>query len=119
MKNFINKHRLIVASGIAFVLIVAVAVISQVVDFTPPDVRAGIELMEQGRLEEAVAQFDAAIRSEPICAVAYANRAKANTLLGRNGDSERDVEIAVEQGFDRNSLEKEIATLKQQASVSP
>ena len=96
---------------------VAVGILSQSINFTPPAVNAGVKLMEQGRLEDAIAKFDAAIRAEPICAPAYANRAKAYVLLGRDTDAQRDIETAVAQGFDLNTLEEEIAVLKQQFSV--
>lgn len=44
---------------------------------------AGIKLQDQGRLEEAVAEFDEAIRINPELAAAYNNRAMACGEMGQ------------------------------------
>ncbi len=44
MKGFIKRHRyLVVASGVSLVLVVAVGILSQNINFTPPAVNAGVK----------------------------------------------------------------------------
>ncbi len=118
MKGFIKRHRYLVSGiGASLLLLIVIASLGLSLDFTPPLVKNGVELMEQGRLEEAIAKFDEAIHGEPICAKAYANRAKAYILLGKEAEAQRDIDTAVAQGTDRGALERDIEALKQQSSA--
>jgi len=67
-----------------------------------------------GQTETSIEDYNEAIRLDPQYAPAYAGRAKAQTLLGKDAEAEQDVEKAVELGFDRSSLEEEIQELKSQ-----
>ena len=73
---------------------------------------AGLHLQEQGRLEEAIQDYDEAIRLDPQDADAYINRALAYTLLGKDAEANRDVDRAVELGINRSVLDSEIERLK-------
>ena len=118
MKGFIKRHRYLVSGiGGSLLLLIVVVNIGLRLDLTPPLVKDGVELMEQGQLKEAIAKFDEAIHAEPICAKAYANRAKAYMLLGKEAEAQRDIDTAVAQGTDRGALERDIEVLKQQSSV--
>ena len=118
VKNVVKNHRnLSIAFGVGFVVLVFAASLGMALNPLPPKVNDGVALMEEGRLDEAIAKFDEAIRADPICAEAYANRAKAYILLGKDAESRRDVETAIAQGFDRSVLEEEIESLRQQFSA--
>lgn len=73
---------------------------------------AGLEFQEQGRLQEAIAEYDEAIRLNPEYTLAYANRARVYTMLYMDTEAEQDVNRALELGFDRELLDKEIELLK-------
>ncbi len=118
VKNIVKNHRnLSIAFGVGFVVLVFAASLGMALNPLPPKVNDGVALMEKGQLEEAIAKFDEAIRAEPVCAEAYANRAKAYVLLGRDAETQRDVDTAIAQGFDRSVLEEEIESLRQQFST--
>ena len=51
---------------------------------------AGVELQEQGRLEEAIAEYDEAIHLDPKYALAYSNRGSAYGDLGQHQRAIRD-----------------------------
>ncbi len=118
MKTFVKNHRHVsIAFGVGFVVLVFAASLGMALNPLPPKVNDGVALMEEGRMEEAIAKFDEAIRAEPVCAEAYANRAKAYVLLGRDAESQRDVDTAIAQGFDQAVLEEEIESLRRQSST--
>ena len=56
--------------------------------------------------------YDDAIILDPQDTVAYPNRARGNTLLGRDPQAQQDIVRAVELGFDRVRLEGTIQRLK-------
>jgi tetratricopeptide (TPR) repeat protein len=60
----------------------------------------------------ALQDFDEAIRIDPRYANAHAGRAWAHTLMGDDGAAEEDAGRAVELGFSRAALEREIERLK-------
>lgn len=62
---------------------------------------AGVELQQQGRLQEAVAEYDEAIRLDLQYAEAYCNRALAYALFGRDAEAQLDIARATELGFDK------------------
>ncbi len=74
---------------------------------------AGAEHQEAGRLAEAIEDYDEAIRLDPQLALAYANRAVAYTLLGRDAEAQQDVDRAVVLGIDPAALRSEIERLRQ------
>ena len=65
---------------------------------------AGVELNIEGRLEEAVAEFDEAIRLGPQYAQAYADLAIAKTILDLDFEANEDAYQAIMLGFDRTPL---------------
>ena len=67
-----------------------------------------------GQPERGVQDHTEAIRLAPGLAPAYANRAYAYTLLGRDAEAQKDVARALELGVDRAALETEIERLKSQ-----
>ena len=114
MKNIVNNHRnLSIGFIVGLVALVIAASLGMTLNPLPTKVNDGVALMEEGRLEEAIAKFDESIRADPVCAEAYANRAKAYLLLRRDAESRRDVDTAKAQGFDRSVLEEEIQSLRQ------
>ena len=56
---------------------------------------AGVELDLEGRFEEAIAEYDMAIRLDPQLASAYVNRGKAHNELGQYHLAIRDLDEAV------------------------
>ncbi len=54
------------------------------------------------------------IRLDPLYAEAYASRARAYTILGKDVEAEQDVERLVELGIDPGSLMAGIEELKEQ-----
>lgn len=56
---------------------------------------AGVELQEQGRLEEAIAEYDEAIRLDPQDAVVYYNRGFAYDDLGQHQRAIQDYDEAI------------------------
>ena len=58
--------------------------------------------------------MDEAIHLDPQLALAYANRARAFTLLGKDAEAQQDADRAVELGFDRAVVEEEIERLKRE-----
>ncbi len=56
---------------------------------------AGVELQEQGRLQEAIAEYDEAIRLDPEYADAYINRGVAYFNLGQLERAIRDFDEAI------------------------
>jgi len=57
---------------------------------------AGVELQEQGRLEEAIGEYDEAIRLDPQYALAYTNRGAAYAYLGEYQEAIADFTRAIE-----------------------
>ena len=64
----------------------------------------GNNFAKQGRLQEAIAEYDEAIRLDPQDALAYANRTRAHTLMSMDAEAEQDFNRAVELGFDPDAL---------------
>ena len=56
---------------------------------------AGAELQEQGRLEEAIAEYDQAIRLDPQYVLAYFNRGVAYHGLGEFQQAVEDLDEAI------------------------
>ena len=82
-------------------------------DFDLIYVRRSTAYLHLGDTERAISDFDAAIQRAPKSAAgAYAGRAKALALRGRDAEAQEDVERAVELGLDRTFLEAEIEDLK-------
>ena len=75
---------------------------------------AGVELQDEGRLEEAIAEYDQAIRLVPNLGEAYGGRALALAAIGKDSEAKQDAERAVELGVDRALLEEAIEELKKQ-----
>ena len=69
---------------------------------------------EMGKYQRAVMDYDAAIRSNPLYALAYAHRAMVYTYLSRDTEAGYDVEKAADLGYDRVTLEREIEAIKSQ-----
>jgi Flp pilus assembly protein TadD len=67
-----------------------------------------------GQYEQAIEDLGQAVLLNPQESLAYANRARAHTLLGQDTEAQQDLEKAVELGFDRESVEVEINRLKSQ-----
>ncbi len=56
--------------------------------------------------------YDEAISLDPQLALAYANRAVANTLLGNDAAARRDADRAIQLGFDSALINEGIEWLK-------
>ncbi|MFQ5917545.1 MAG: tetratricopeptide repeat protein, partial [Candidatus Binatia bacterium] len=69
--------------------------------------------LDLGQYERAIQDLDQAIRLNPLLVLAYADRALAHTLVGRDAEAEKDIDKAVALGFDRALLEKEVEREKQ------
>ena len=67
-----------------------------------------------GQLQQAIANYDEAIKFDPGSALAHANRALAYTILADDEAALQDVDRAAELGFDRSRLEADIEGLKSQ-----
>ena len=91
---------------------------SQAIRLDPEDAWAygnrGGSYLELGQIERAIEDLDESIRLSPNDAIGYAIRANAYTLLNMDSAARQDIDRAVELGFDRDSLEEEIAGLKAQ-----
>ena len=83
---------------------------------TNKHVQLGIQLAEQGRPQEAIVEFDEAIRRNPQHADAYKNRALAYTVLGNEVKAEKDVELALELGIDPGEMEVAIQDVRNRQS---
>ena len=78
---------------------------------------SGVKLFEQGRPEEALAEYNEAIRlnpQHPYVPLAYASRAMSYTLLGNDPEAHQDIGRAVELGYDPRLLLRAIDKLKDQ-----
>ena len=60
-----------------------------------PTTNRGIAKNDLGRHDEAIADYDEAIRLKPDYAEAYNNRGKANISLNRADEAHRDFETAI------------------------
>ncbi len=58
------------------------------------------------RIEEAIAEYDEAIRLNHRFLEAYVIRAMDYTLMGKDTEAQQDVARAVELGFDRTLLKR-------------
>ena len=67
-----------------------------------------------GQYLRAMEDLDETIRLDPQLAHAYANRARAYALLGKDKEAQQDVNRAVGLGFDRDMLDGSIEELKKQ-----
>jgi len=56
---------------------------------------AGVNLQVEGRLEEAIAEYDEAIRLDPLLAQAYTNRGLAYDDLGQHQPAIQDFDEAI------------------------
>ena len=56
---------------------------------------SGVKLFEQGRPEEALAEYNEAIRLDPKCAAAYFNRGQTYFALGHQLEAVRDYTEAI------------------------
>ena len=74
----------------------------------------GIAYGNLGRYHRAILDYNDAIRLNPKDPVIYTNRALAYTLIGEDTRAQEDVGRAVELGFERSVLEREIQALKVQ-----
>lgn len=74
----------------------------------------GLAYGNLGRHQQAVQDFDQAIRLNPQDANAYGTRAMAYSFLGKDEEARQDVERAVQLGYDRAALEERIEELKKQ-----
>lgn len=68
----------------------------------------GTAYLDLGQYQPALNDYSEAIRFSPGDAEAYAARAFCYALLGRNGESQQDVERAAKLGFARTFLERAI-----------
>ena len=75
---------------------------------------AGVDFQGLWRLQEAIQDYDEAIRLNPQYARAYTNRARTYAGLGKYTEAKRDVDQAVELGFDRSELDSDIEGLKRE-----
>ncbi len=73
---------------------------------------SGIEYLERGQYNQAIVNFDEAIRLDPGLAQAYASSAFAHTLLNDDEAAQRDVEWAIELGYDERLLNAAIVQAK-------
>ena len=74
----------------------------------------GVRRGHLGQYQQAIEDYDEAIRLDPELAEPYANRLLAHTLLGMDAEAQQNIERPVELGIDRASLEKAIEKLKRQ-----
>lgn len=58
-------------------------------------VYAGIASLGLNKFDDAVRYFDEAIRRDPLCDAAYANRATANQAIGKIDDAQKDLDEAL------------------------
>ena len=82
--------------------------------FAPAYYNLGKLLYELGKYQFAAGDFSRAIQIDPMYKDAYADRALAYTLLGKDKVAELDIDRAVELGFNRVELEEAIRDLKKQ-----
>ena len=82
--------------------------------FAPAYYNLGKLLYELGKYQFAAGDFSRAIQIDPMYKAAYADRAKAYTLLKKDKIAKLDIDRAVELGFDRVELEGAIRELKKQ-----
>ena len=75
---------------------------------------AGDKLRQQDLFDNAIAEYDEALRLDPQDTQAYAYRALAYSRLGKDGEARQDVDRAVGLGYDRALLEGTIEELKTQ-----
>jgi tetratricopeptide (TPR) repeat protein len=62
--------------------------------------QSGLELVEQGRWQEAIAEYDKAIQLDANMASAYLNRGQAYNLLGLRQQAIADLDKAIELDHD-------------------
>ncbi|MFQ6027143.1 MAG: tetratricopeptide repeat protein [Dehalococcoidia bacterium] len=74
----------------------------------------GTTFLDMGRYNLAVRAYSEAIQVHPGNADAYAARAVAFALLGREVEVQHDLECAGELGFIRTHLERAIEEIKEQ-----
>ena len=74
----------------------------------------GLEHGQQGRFDDAIAEFNKAIELDPQVASAYAGRALVYTELGKDQQAERAIEKVVELGLDAAVLRAAVEALKAQ-----
>ena len=67
-----------------------------------------------GQRKRSVDEYDQIIRRNPQASGAYAGRAVAYIILGKDEEADQDAEKAVELGFDPDILEDAIQDLKRQ-----
>ena len=70
-------------------------------------------MIGQGRQEDALEDFNEAIRLNPNFDNAYVNRAFAYTALGDDAAAQEDIDKAIELGIDSQALKEEIDSLKE------
>ena len=68
--------------------------------------------MAVGNLRSAVQDFTTAINLDPQYTDAYTRRGMMYTLLDQEEDARKDFDRAVQLGTDRETLEREIGSLK-------
>ena len=74
---------------------------------------AGVELQQQGRPKDAIAEYDQAIQINPRFALAYINRAVVFTILGKDAEAEQDIGRAVQLGIDLTTLRQTNETIQE------
>lgn len=67
----------------------------------------GYVYLSLDQLQRAIEDFDEAVRVDPQYAKAYANRARAYALLGRDSEAQKDVHRAVALGIDAAKLRQD------------
>jgi len=89
----------------------AIVEYDQALHLNPQDAQASA-YYNLGEYPQAIEDLNEAIRLNPQDANAYANRAISYTFLGQDAEAQHDIERSVELGVDRGLLESDIEEAK-------
>ena len=72
----------------------------------------GLAYFNLGDYQQAIKENDAVTRLDPRNTEAYARRVLAYTMLGMDEEAKQQIDLAVELGADRATLEQQVKSLK-------